>query len=130
MLITVVDVVSTAVVLGVLTLTRTAPSPKERRHDHSDQAPGQQVPAGPVAGALLRTISAVPFADRPLRVLERHPGVHGTAAARRSSCAARSSSTTRSTPSRAFGHGRPAHGELTALIDRNRDRYADRLSGS
>ncbi|WP_218009262.1 class I SAM-dependent methyltransferase [Herbidospora cretacea] len=87
----------------------------------------RQVPAGPVSGALLRMISAVPFADRPFAWLERHPGVHGAVLSafglRRPIFIDHPID-----PEPRFGHGRPAHGELSALIDRNRDRYADRLT--
>ncbi|WP_218010808.1 class I SAM-dependent methyltransferase [Herbidospora mongoliensis] len=86
----------------------------------------RQVPAGPVSGALMRALSAVPFADRPFAWLERHPSVHGAVLSafglRRPIFIDHPID-----PEPRFGHGKPAHPEMTALVERNRSRYADRL---
>ncbi|GAB1817674.1 class I SAM-dependent methyltransferase [Herbidospora sp. RD11066] len=86
----------------------------------------RQVQAGPVSGALMRMLGAVPFADRPLAWLERHPAVHGTVLSafglRRPIFIDHPIH-----PEPRFGHGRPAHPELTVQIEKNRARYADRL---
>ncbi|WP_214107652.1 class I SAM-dependent methyltransferase [Acrocarpospora catenulata] len=87
----------------------------------------QQVPAGPVSGALMRALAALPFADRPFAWLERHPAVHGLVLSafglRRPIFIDHPVD-----PHPRFGHGRPGHAEITALVERNRTRYADRLA--
>ncbi|GIH25182.1 hypothetical protein Aph01nite_34920 [Acrocarpospora phusangensis] len=88
----------------------------------------QQVPAGPVSGALLRALAALPFADRPFAWLERHPAVHGVVLSafglRRPIFIDHPVH-----PEPRYGHGKPDHPELLALVERNRSRYADHLTG-
>ncbi|MGC5013369.1 class I SAM-dependent methyltransferase [Streptosporangium sp. DT93] len=88
----------------------------------------RQVPAGRVTGALLRALAALPFADRPFGWLERHPAVHGTLLSafglRRPIFIDHPVH-----PEPRFGYGRPDHPQIAALLERGRDRYADRLTG-
>ncbi|GAA2903921.1 hypothetical protein GCM10010517_69930 [Streptosporangium fragile] len=98
-----------------------APRPGQLRHLV------RQVPAGPVTGAVLRALAALPFADRPFAWLERHPAVHGTVL---SALGLRRpifiDHPVRPEPR--FGYGKPDHPEIAALLERGRARYADRLA--
>ncbi|MEV4489313.1 class I SAM-dependent methyltransferase [Micromonospora coxensis] len=74
----------------------------------------------------LEVLAAWPFLAGPLAALERRPLLHGLVLSafglRRPifvDFPVR--------PEPRFGHGRPDHPALTALLDRGRDRYADRL---
>ncbi|WP_405149980.1 class I SAM-dependent methyltransferase [Sphaerisporangium sp. NBC_01403] len=87
----------------------------------------RQLPSGPVTGAVLRMLAALPFADRPLEWLERHPAVHGVVLSafgmRRPIFLDHPVR-----PEPRFGYGRPDHPEIAALLDAGRERYADRLA--
>ncbi|HKB30064.1 MAG TPA: class I SAM-dependent methyltransferase [Streptosporangiaceae bacterium] len=76
----------------------------------------------------LELLRAVPIAERPLLWLEEHPALHGLVLSafglRRPIFIDHPMR-----PEPRFGHGRPEHPEIAALLGRNRARYAERLEG-
>ncbi|MBP2708419.1 class I SAM-dependent methyltransferase [Microbispora sp. RL4-1S] len=86
----------------------------------------RQVPAGPVTGALLRAVTALPLAGRSFAWLERHPSAQGvllTALGLRRPIFIDHPGR----PEPRFGYGRPDHPGVTELLERGRDRYRQRL---
>ncbi len=74
----------------------------------------------------LELLRAVPIAERPLLWLEEHPALHGLVL---SAVGLRRpiSIDHPVRPQPRFGHGRPDHPQIRALLERDRARYAERL---
>jgi hypothetical protein len=76
----------------------------------------------------LELVRALPFVERPLLWLEERPTLHGAALSavglRRPIFVDHPVR-----PEPRFGHGRPVHPEISALLEDGRDRYATRLKG-